>query len=270
MSYFSRPRPRAYGHRGAAGLAPENTLPSLHLAAALGVAYLELDVRSTRNGTIIVLHDASLERTTNGEGPVLEHSDEQLDRLDAGYRFTHDGAHFPYRGQGVRIPTLESVLRAFPHHAFNIEIKQEQPSIVREVVDLLIATDTAERTLLAAEHDSIMQAIRAATSDRIPTGISAGEVADFIGRTTRDDWDGYRPPGRALQIPPSYEGIELVTPSSITAAHRLGIEVHVWTINDAAEIERLLDLGVDGIMSDLPGLVVAAMERRRSELSSGA
>jgi glycerophosphoryl diester phosphodiesterase len=265
MPYFDRPRPRVFGHRGAAGLAPENTLPSFALAAALGAGYLELDVHSTRDGTIVVIHDPSLERTTNGEGPVLDHTFAQLQALDAGYRFTSSGGHFPYRGQGVRIPALESVLRTFPAQAFNIEIKQEQPNIVGAVVDLLANTGTADRTLLAAEHDSIMQSIRAIAGECIATGISTGEVVDFIGRVARDDWDGYQPRGRALQIPPSYEGIELVTPATVAAAHRLGIEVHVWTINEPAEIERLLELGVDGVMSDLPGLVVTAAGTSRGK-----
>lgn len=261
MSYFARPRPRIFGHRGAAGLAPENTLPSFTLAAALGAGYLELDVHSARDGTIVVLHDPLLERTTNGEGPVREHSFVQLQALDAGYQFTYDGRYFPYRGQSVRIPTLESVLRAFPAHAFNIEIKQEHPCIVGEVVGLVDATGTAGRTLLAAEHDSIMQSIRAVAGDRIATGVSAGEVADFIGRVAREDWADYAPRGRALQIPPSHQGVALVTPATVAAAHRLGVEVHVWTINEPAEIERLLDLGVDGVMSDAPGLVVSAVDK---------
>jgi glycerophosphoryl diester phosphodiesterase len=89
-----------------------------------------------------------------------------------------------------------------------------------------------------------------------------GDIIDFIGRLPREDWSGYAAPGNALQIPPAHDGVDLVTPASVAAAHRVGLEVHVWTINDAAEIERLLDLGVDGVMSDLPGLVAAAARRR--------
>jgi glycerophosphoryl diester phosphodiesterase len=263
--YFAPPRPRVFGHRGAAGVAPENTVPSFALAAALGAGYLELDVHATSDGEIVVMHDAELGRTTDGEGLVRAHSAAQLASLDAGFRFSHDGAAFPYRGQGVRIPTLAAVLREFPHHPINIEIKQEDPPIVDAVVEVVRQAGALERVLLAAEHDEIMTSIRrcAGGGEGVAIGMATGDVIAFLDRLSREDWSGYTPPGSALQIPTAFGGIELVTAASIAAAHRLGLEVHVWTINDAVEIERLLDLGVDGIMSDLPGLVAAAINRRR-------
>jgi len=260
--YFAPPRPRIFGHRGAGGVAPENTLPSFALAAALGATHLELDVHPTADGEIVVLHDPDLERTTSGSGPVSSFTWSQLAALDAGYRFTHDGHSFPYRGQGVRIPMLRELLREFPDHALNIEIKQGDADVVDAVLELLRDADSLERVLLAAEHDDIMATIRRAVGDRVATSMCVGEVVDFIGRLQRDDWSGYSPPGRALQIPPAHAGIELVSSASLSAARRFGIEVHVWTINDTPEIERLLDLGVDGVMSDLPGLVTSAVRRR--------
>lgn len=262
-SYFSPPRPRVFGHRGAAGVAPENTLPSFALAAALGATYLELDVHATADGEIVVLHDPTLERTTDGDGPVAALSWRQVAALDAGYRFTHDGHTFPFRGQGIRIPTLRRVLDDFPSHLLNIEIKQGGRAVVDAVLDLLRGAASLGRVLLAAEHDDIMNTIRAATGGQVMTSSSVGEVIDFVGRWQAGNWEGYAPHGRALQIPPAHGGIELVTADSVAAAHRAGLEVHVWTINDAAGIERLLDLGVDGVMSDLPGLVAAAVRRRR-------
>jgi glycerophosphoryl diester phosphodiesterase len=263
VTYFALPRPRVFGHRGAAGVAPENTVPSFALAAALGAPYLELDVHGTRDGTIVVTHDATLERTTNGEGPVREWTWAELERLDAGWRFTYDGAHFPYRGQGVRIPTLESILRQFPAACFNIEVKQTAPDIVAEVVTILERTGTTSRVLLAAEQDDIMARIRAVTGGRAATGFSVGDVVGFVARVAAEDWSAYEPPGRALQIPPAYDGVDLVSAASVAAAHRQGIEVHVWTINDRDEIRRLLALGVDGIMSDLPGLAVETVRPLR-------
>jgi glycerophosphoryl diester phosphodiesterase len=256
--YFELPRPRVFGHRGAAGLAPENTLPSFALAVELGATYLELDVHGTRDGEIVVIHDPSLERTTNGEGLVREHVFSAIDLLDAGYQFSTDGRHFPYRGQGVRIPRLATLLARFPELRFNIEVKQESPPIVDAVLDVIRRARCIERVLLAAEHDSIMAVIRRAVGDEIATSFSAGEVVEFFGRMG-GGIDGYEPLGRALQIPTSYNDIELITGESVAAAHRLGLEIHAWTINDRAEIERLLSLGVDGVMSDLPGLVHVAV-----------
>jgi glycerophosphoryl diester phosphodiesterase len=229
----------------------------------LGASYLELDVHSTKDGVIVVLHDAAVDRTTNGTGPVREQSWDRVERLDAGYRYTVDGRSFPYRGQGARIPTLESILRGFPGSCFNIEIKQEDPPIVDRVFDVLQRTGTIDRTLLAAEHHAIMERIRTASSGAVATSMSAVEVAQFIESLAANDWQGLEMPAQAAQIPCAFAGVELVTRDSIDALHRLDCEIHVWTINNPSEIERLLDLGVDGIMSDFPGLVAHAVRQRQ-------
>jgi len=262
LPYFAPPRPRVFGHRGAAGVAPENTLPSFALAAALCAGYLELDVHASADGEIAVMHDPELERTTDGNGPLSDQPWAALAALDAGYRFTHDGHTFPYRGQGVRIPRLLDVLREFPAHRLNIEIKHGGAAVVDAVLDVLRRANSRDRVLLAAEHDDIMACIRAAVGDRVATSACVGEAVDFIGRLQSERWEGYAPAQQALQIPPAHAGIELVTAASVAAAHRCGLEMHVWTINDSAEIDRLLDLGVDGVMSDLPGLVATAVRRR--------
>jgi len=253
-----------FGHRGAAGLAPENTLPSFALGLALGADVLELDVHASRDGVIVVMHDPDLERTTNGIGPVREQRWTALQSLDAGHQFSRDGRDFPYRGHGVRIPSLEELLRVFPHAPCNIEIKQEDPPIAEEVVRLLHRAGAQERVLLAAERDSIMAEIRRYAGD-IPSSCTASEVAAFISRLTTADFDGYQPPGCALQIPPRFGPIELVTADSVAAAHRCGLEMHVWTINQRDEMELLLALGVDGIMSDLPGVARIAVDKTRMQ-----
>ncbi len=264
MSYLSPPRPRAFGHRGAAALAPENTLPSFALAAAFGVEYLELDVHASSDGVIVVHHDDLVDRTTDGSGPVRQMAWRDLESLDAGHRFTVDGKSFPYRGQGVRVPTLEAVLRAHPEGRFNIEIKQGDPPIVDEVVAILRRAGVVERTLLAAEHASIMTAIRDAVGDEIVTGSSTEDVLAFFTRLEEGTLDSYHPPGVALQIPTDFGDRVLVSPESIAGAHAVGLEIHVWTINQPEEIARLLRLGVDGVMSDAPGLVTAAIAARGS------
>jgi len=257
--YFSGPKPRVFGHRGAAGLAPENTLPSFALALALGADVLELDVHASRDGVIVVMHDPSLERTTNGVGLVREQSLYELQRLDAGFQFTRGGGDYPYRGQGICIPTLEAVFKQFPLAKCNIEIKQAEPPIVAEVIEVIRRFDAQHRVLLAAEEDSIMREIRHLGGD-IATSFATGEVADFVSRLNDGSLDGYRPAGRALQIPPRFGDIELVTAASVAAAHRCGLEMHVWTINHRDEMAHLLGLGVDGIMSDLPGVARVAVD----------
>jgi len=259
--FFAGPKPRVFGHRGAAGLAPENTLPSFALGVSLGADVLEFDVHASRDGVIVVTHDPTLERTTNGSGAVREQALYELQRLDAGYQFTRDGHDFPYRGHGIRIPTLGAVLKSFPLACCNIEIKQQDPPIVAQVIETIRQFDAQHRVLLAAEHDAIMHEIRHLAGD-IGSSFCTGDVTDFVMRMTSATWNDYQPVGRALQIPARFGDIELVTADSVAAAHRCGLEVHVWTVNDREEMERLLALGVDGIMSDLPGLARCVVDER--------
>jgi glycerophosphoryl diester phosphodiesterase len=250
--------PRVFGHRGAAGLAPENTLSSFRRARADGADVFELDVHATADGEVVVLHDATLERTTDGTGAVASLRFAELARLDAGYRFTPDGGcTFPFRGCGVRVPRLAELVREFPDVPLNVEIKQEAPSIVAAVVAVL--RDTRATVVLAAEHDALMQAIRHA-APAIPTSLAAGEVGAFVaavqGGTTPVLPEGVV----ALQIPPRFGSIELVTRETVAAAHALGAEMHVWTINDPQEMRRLLALGCDGIISDVPAVARAVVD----------
>jgi glycerophosphoryl diester phosphodiesterase len=238
-SYFELPRPRLFGHRGAAGVAPENTLPSFAQAVADGAPYLELDVHATADGHVVVIHDATLERTTDGAGAVRDLSLAALRRVDAGCRFcTADGR-------------------------LNIEVKQSDPPIETQVVDLIVRNGATGRVLLAAEHDDIMARLRPAAAARgIVTSLAAGEVAEFVGRVFEGRLAGYAPAGAALQIPPRWQDIALITAETVAAAHALRLEIHAWTINTADEMDALLDLGVDGIMTDVPALGRAVLARR--------
>lgn len=226
-----------------------------------GAERLELDVHATADGEVVVIHDAMLERTTDGSGPVAALRLAALERLDAGYRFRAADGTYPFRGRGLGVPTLAALLEAFPDTPLNIEVKQEEPPIVAAVLAVLDRAGARPRTLLAAEHGVIMDRIRAAAPD-VPTSFSAAEVADFLGRLRDGRLADYRPPGIALQVPPSFGDITIVSPESVAAAHALGLEVHVWTINDAPEMERLLDLGVDALMTDFPARAMAVLRRR--------
>lgn len=256
-------RPLVFGHRGAAGLAPENTLPSFALADALGADVFELDVHASSDGVICVMHDPELQRTTDGEGLVRQRTWEQLQQLDAGYQFTRGGNDFPYRGHGVRIPSLEELLKAYPSMPCNIEIKQAEPAIVEEVVRVIERCGASGRVILAAEHDSIMTEIRRHGGD-IATSFATLEAMDFFARVQSGDFEGYNPSGCALQIPSRFGEVELVTKESLAAARRFDLEVHVWTINQRDEMEALVRLGVDAIMSDLPGLARSVVGPVRS------
>ena len=212
-------------------------------------------MHGTADGVVVVLHDETLDRTTDALGPVRVRTLAEVERLDAGH-------HFPGgRGRGIRIPTLARLLEAFPDVPLNIEVKQMDPPLEAAVLATLDRFGARERTLLAAEEAAIMTRIRAAAPDMI-TSASAEEVAEFVYRLRDGQLGGWQPRARALQIPAAYGGIELVTPESVAAAHAHGLEVHVWTVNDEPEMHRLLDLGVDGLMTDFPARGLTVLRAR--------
>jgi glycerophosphoryl diester phosphodiesterase len=258
---FFGPTPRLLGHRGAAGIAPENTLISFARARADGADIFELDVHATADGEVVVIHDATLDRTTSGCGAVRAHTWSEVRGLDAGFHFSPDRGHtFPFRAQGVTIPRLVDLLEQFPDVPLNIEIKQADPPIVEAVVDLVRRARAP--VVLAAELDEIMRAIRRVAPD-LPTSLSAGEVAAFHAAVSGGTSPVLPRGAIAFQIPPRFGAIELVTETTVDAAHALGAEVHVWTINDPDEMCRLLDLGCDAIISDFPALARTVIDEWR-------
>lgn len=218
-------------------------------------------MHGTADGHVVVLHDPVLDRTTDGAGPVRLRSLAEVQALDAGFGFTAaDGSH-AWRGRGLRIPTLDELLVAQPGVPLNIEVKQQEPPIEDAVLAVLDRHGAREGALLAAEHASIMTRIRAAAPD-VLTSCSATEAAEFVFRLRDGTLAEWSSPAVALQVPARYQDIDVVTAESVAAAHRLGLEVHVWTINDPAEMESLLDLGVDALMTDLPAVAMDVLRRR--------
>jgi glycerophosphoryl diester phosphodiesterase len=254
--FFDTPTPHLFGHRGASAEAPENTLPAFDRAWACGVAYLETDCHATRDGEVVILHDPEVERTTDGSGPIRELRFSQVERLDAGFRFSSDGGRtFPYRGQGIRIPRLVEVLERFPDARVNLEVKAEDPAVAEEVLRIVRRSGAAPRMLLASDKDDLLEHMRK-LDPGTALGSSLGDVVAFFEAFRNGEIERHTPRGQALQIPPQFMGEDLVTPASVEAAHRVGLHIHVWTVNDPEEMARLLDCKVDGLMSDDPQTLV--------------
>ena len=249
-------------HRGASALAPENTIDAFRLAVEAGAGGLELDVHMTRDRQIVVIHDATVDRTTNGSGAVSEMTLDELRGFDAGHNFSPDGGPTrPYRGRGVRVPTFGEVLEEFPGVPVNIEIKAGTPGIEEMVLGVLREADALGRALVVSTPHAIVKRFRKASGGHVSTGASRWEIGVFyfasrllLGRMIRPAYD-------ALQVPPRHRGIPVVTPRFIRAAHARGVRVDAWTINQADEMRRLLDLGVDVIMTDRPGTLAEVLQR---------
>jgi len=263
--FFDLPTPIVVGHRGASGELPENTLPAFERALSRGAAILETDVHRTRDGVVVISHDPDLSRTTDASGAIGERDLAELKLLDAGHRFSPDGGRsFPERGKGIRIPTLREAFEAFPGIRFNIELKQDDALLIEATLAAVAEMGREKTTLLASGEDSTMARLRARlreTGLAVAQGASPADVVGFV-RAAREGGD---PPSEpmALQIPPSFAGQPLVTTELVAFAHDHDVQVHVWTINERAEMERLLDLGVDAVMSDFPGLLAEVVAERR-------
>jgi glycerophosphoryl diester phosphodiesterase len=256
--------PIVIGHRGAAGEAPENTLASFERALADGAAILESDVHLTRDGVPVLIHDDALERCTDGAGCVRDRDLAALRRCDAGYHFQPEGsAEHPFRGRGLRVPTLAEALDAFPRARFNLELKEQRPGIVERCVRDVAARERARDVLLTSANDALMADLRAhvaASGVGVALGASIGEVARFAVAALRGEPPAPGP--MALQIPSEFAGRPLVTRELVEHAHRHGVHVHVWTIDDPAEMHALLDLGVDGIVTNFPARLRRLIEAR--------
>ncbi len=263
--YLDLPTPIVIGHRGCAGEAPENTLAAFEAGLAAGAAILESDVHLTRDGEPVLIHDDAVDRVSGASGRIASLTLEELQRLDAGHRFSPDGGtSHPFRGRGLCIPTLREALEAFPGARFNLELKEDLPEIVERTVDVVTESKRDALTLLTAAEDELMRRLRNVLERRAPAiaqGACAADVLDFV--SSARDGSAPRPGPVALQIPAEFGGSPLATHELIEHAHIHGVQVHVWTINEPAEMTRLLDLGVDGIVTDHPGRLARLIEARR-------
>ncbi|MCC6898879.1 MAG: glycerophosphodiester phosphodiesterase [Polyangiaceae bacterium] len=257
--YLDGARPLCFAHRGGAALWPENTLVALRGAIELGVTHLETDVHLTRDGELVVFHDARLERTTDGYGPIRDFTLSELQELDAGFRFSPDGKTRPWRGKGLRIPRLSEAFELDPRVKLNVEMKQSGVGLPRALWELIEQRSLHDRILVAAAELGLGREFRKLARGRVATSASALEVAELwaagrvgVGRWVPVDYD-------ALQVPPSQYGLEVVTEQFVELAHARGLHVHVWTIDDPNEMRRLRALGVDGLMSDRPDVLLETM-----------
>ena len=260
--FFTPALPRVFGHRGSAGTHPENTLESFRAAVEAGVQFLEFDIHMTRDGEVVVAHDEHLNRMCGLDRRIAEMTYAEVAAADAGRMFSPDESTFPFRDKGVRIPRLSDVLAAFPKLRMIVEVKQIAPSVVASMLELIDRAGMRRNLLVASEHQPPLDEVRKLAPD-IPTNFSYFESGQFFQAMAARD-AGYRAPGDAIQISHFYENWELVTRESAEFAHKVGVEMHVWTVNEEAEMRQLLDYGVDGLISDYPRRALDLVRSRAS------
>lgn len=247
-------------HRGGAWLWPEHTAVAFQGAADAGADVLELDLHATSDGVIVVLHDDTVDRTTDGTGAVKGMTFAELRALDAGYAFsTDDGATHPYRGQGIQVPSLDEILEAHPGALFNLEIKQQDPNIVAETIALVRAHGLEERVVLGSFYDAVTREIRDSAPE-ILTVFGTQEGLELYQLAAAYE-DSYVPPTALFAAPVEYAGLAM-TAELVDKAHRVGVNIHAWTVNEPDEMVRVLDMGVDGIITDDPVTLGAILAER--------
>lgn len=262
-SYLSRfDGPLHICHQGGEDLYPTNTLYAFRRCVDhWNTDVLELDLHQTRDGHLVVLHDETVDRTTDGEGLVKEKTLDELRTLDAAFDFTReDGEGTPLRGRGLVIPTLEEVFTAFPNHLTNIEIKQVDPPIEENLADIVEQYSMAELTCLGSFNDEAAARLRELMPDACHYGPEGMARDYFIG--SRVGITSFNPPPvDAFALPPVRDDITVIDPRLVESLQADGVHLWAWTIDDEDEMRRLLTMGVDGIMTNRPDRLDAVMRQ---------
>lgn len=253
---FLEPMPRVIAHRGDSRNYPENTLPAFESAVRMGIDVVETDIHLTKDGVLVIWHDPTLERNTDGRGRIEAHTLEELRRFDAGYTFTQDGGKtFPFRGKGVRICTLAEALEHCPEQRFNIDLKTKCPEIVDEFIKVIREHDAVDRVVGASFHLSNLKRLRRLAPDFL-TSVTTAEVVPLLFRQKTHTLPKAFKRKIIFQIPMAAGPVKVVTPAFVKAMHQRGAVVMVWTINDEETMRRLFEMGVDSVMTDDPALVI--------------
>jgi len=243
----------AIAHRGGAALRPENTMVAFDHAAAIGVDGIECDVHVSRDGIPVVIHDATLNRTTNATGPVAGRTADELARLDAGWHFATAEGH-PFRGRGFGVPALTDVLVRHPTLPFVVEIKGGDPGLVKPVVEVLDRAGARERVIVGGFSQIVLDEVRRTAPD-IPTSASRAEVRSALRRTRfflSPKADGFE----LFQAPYYFRGRTIFGRRFVVGVRQSGLPLHAWIVNEDADMRRLIGWGVTGLISDRPDVAV--------------
>jgi len=247
--FFDKPA-RIFAHRGNSKEYPENTALAFEKAIELGADVIETDAHITKDGYVVIAHDEELSNITDGNGKIGELPLLQIKQLDAGYNFTQDGETYPYRGRGITIMTLEEMLETFPHQRFNVDLKDNNILLAEKFCDVIEKHNAQHRVVGASQHGKNLAYIR----KRLPgmaTSFGLWGVLGFYFLFRSGLLGLFKQfSGDALQIPEFIGPSHLANGTLVRMAHERGIQVDVWTVNSERDMRRLLDIEVDGIITD--------------------
>ncbi|HEY6042718.1 MAG TPA: glycerophosphodiester phosphodiesterase [Anaerolineae bacterium] len=252
--------PLVFAHQGGEGIRPSNTMEAFRHAAELGADVLDTDMHLTKDNVLVLMHDQTVDRTTNGKGAIRDLTLNQIQALDAGYNFSPDGDKtFPYRGKGLTVPTVEELFRAFPDKRFGIEIKQTSRQAATVFCNLIRQYNMQGQVLVSSFAQENMDAFRAECPE-VATSATENEVIWFFAYNLFGLTGAYSPNFSSLQVPEDRYNIPILTPGFIAGARSRGLAVQPWTINTEADLKHVLDLGVEGINTDYPDRLLALLK----------
>ena len=262
--YYTNFRPPfLIAHQGGDRVWPGDTLYAFEQAVDIGADVLEMDAHITKDSQIVLMHDERIDRTTDGTGLIEDLTLSQLKQLDAAYQWSNDdGKTFPYRGQGIQVPTLEELFQKFPEMRYVIEIKLTQNPIDKPLCALIRKYDMQDRVVIASFHDEAMQNFRK-TCPEVATSASRGEVTKFVllGKVflsglVAPQYQSIQPP----YDPAESMNIPIMTKRFISEAHAKNIAVEPWTVDDPQLMKQYIEWNVDGIMTDRPDLMIKVLK----------
>jgi glycerophosphoryl diester phosphodiesterase len=266
-SFFDYNRPLVIAHQGGELLAPSNTITAFTRAAEMGVDVLETDIHITKDGYLVTIHDPSVDRTTNGKGNVADLTLAEIQALDAGYHFKDLEGNYSYRGKGVYIPSVEELFQTFKDIKIEIEIKDDNPperieEIASKLWNLIEEYQMEKKILIASFDQDILNIFEKYAKGRTATSAGRQEVKNFVVTHKFLLRNLYVPKVDALQIPVEDSGFDLTDQRLIDGAHRLGMDIHYWTIDDPETMEKLIEAGADGILTNRPDLLLQLLKEK--------
>lgn len=255
-------RPLVIAHRGASGLHPENTMVAFDGSIEIGVDVLEMDLHITKDGELVVHHDATIDRTSNGSGSVYDFSYDELLEYNFGYEFKNSNGEYPFRDSYVKIPKIDEVFHKYPSMTMIIELKNTGilGYAAGEKLALLITQyNMQDKVMVASFHDDVLNHFNKITNGTISTSTANNETRRFVILNLLFMDFFYSGDGVALQLPLKASGIDLTRKRLIQSIHRRNIALQYWTINNEDDMRRLIKLGADGIMTDYPDILLQVL-----------
>ncbi|MFP5112347.1 glycerophosphodiester phosphodiesterase [Bacillaceae bacterium C204] len=265
--FFKNNRPLVIAHQGGELLAPSNTMAAFTNAVNMGVDVLETDLHITKDGQLVAIHDPTIDRTTNGHGKVADMTLEEIQKFDAGYQFKDLQGNYSFRGKGINIPTAEEMFQSLGNTRIEMEIKDDNPperidEMAAKLWALIEKYHMEDKILVASFDQDILNTFEKYAKGRVATSAGKQEVTSFVIFHKFFLRNLYTPHVDAFQIPTEDSGFDLTDKKLIDGAHRRGMQVHYWTIDDPKTMKKLLDAGADAILTNRPDLLLKVLEEK--------